>query len=69
MISVEQNKVPLDVQLNSLVASTPLGEYIKSEVFISDLKERVYLYQLYLSDFISSVYRTTKNNEFKVVIW
>ena len=67
LLSIEQNEVPLDAQLNGLVASTPLGEYIKSEVFISDLKERVSLYQLYLSDFISSVYRTTRNSEFKVI--
>ena len=66
-ISVEQNEVPLDAQLNGLVASTPVGEYIKSEVFVNDLKERVSLYQLYLNDFISSVYRTTRNSEFKVV--
>ena len=66
-ISAEQNEVSLDAQLNGLVASTPVGEYIKSEVFISDLKERVSLYQLYLNDFISSVYRTTRNSEFKVV--
>ena len=67
MLSVEQNEISLDVQLYSLVAFTPLGEYIKSEVFISDLKERVYLYELYLSDFLSSVYRTTRNDEVKVV--
>ena len=66
-IFVERNKVPLDAQLNGLVASSPVGEYIKSEVFISYLKERVSLYQLYLNDFISSVYRTTRNSEFKVV--
>ena len=66
-ISVEQNEVPLDAQLNGLVASTPVGEYIKSEVFVNDLKERVSLYQLYLNDFISSVYRTTRKSEFKVV--
>ena len=69
MLSIEQNEVSLDVQLYSLVAFTPLGEYIKSEVFISDPEERVYLYELYRSDFVSSVYRTTSNDEFEVVTY
>ena len=66
-LNVEQNKVSLNTQLNDLVASTPLGEFIKNGDYISHLKECSDLYQLYLSDFINFVYRTTKEKEFKVV--
>ena len=64
---VEQNKVSLSIQLNDLVASTPLGEFINSEDFITHQEERLNLYQLYLSDYINSVYRTIREREIKVV--
>ena len=63
----EQNEAPLNMQLNDLVASTPLGEFINSEDFITYHEERLNLYQLYLSDYVTSVYRTTRESEFKVV--
>ena len=64
---IEQNEAPLDAQLNDLVASTPLGEFIKSEDFITYQEEPLNLYQLYLSDYVNSVYKTTRESEFKVV--
>ena len=66
-IFVEQNKVSLSIQLYDLVASTPLGEFINSEDFITHQEECLNLYQLYLSDYINSVYRTTREREIKVV--
>lgn len=64
---IEQHEVTLDIQLYDLVASTPLGVFIKSEDFINHLEERLNLYQLYLSDFVNSVYKTTRESEFKVM--
>lgn len=70
VVCVEQHEIPLYIQLNDLVASTPLGEFIKSEDFMTNhLEECLNLYKLYLSDFVSSVYRTTRENELKVVTW
>jgi len=68
LLSIEQHEVPLDIQLYNLVASTPMGAFIKSEDFINHLEERLNLYQLYLSDFVNSVYRTTRESEFKVIM-
>ena len=69
MLCIEQHEVPLDIQLYDLVASTPLGALIKSEDFINHLEERLNLYQFYLSDFVNSVYKTTSESEFKVMIY
>ena len=57
------------MQLNDLVAFTPLGKFIKSEEYISHPEECSSLYHLYLSDYINSVYRTVRESEFKVMTY
>ena len=61
-----KNEVSLDAQLYDLVATTPLGEFINSEIFTSHPEECLNLYQSYLNDFINSVYITTRDDEIKV---
>lgn len=56
----------MDTQLYDLVATTPLGEFIDSETFTSHPGECLKLYQLYLRDFISCVYSTTRDDEIEV---
>jgi len=63
ILHVAQNEVLLETQLYDLVAATPLGEFINSEVFTSHPEECLNLYKLYLNDFIHTVYRTTRDNE------
>ena len=63
---IAREEVSLDVQLYDLVAATPLGEFINSEIFTSHPEECLDLYQFYINDFINSVYRTTRDDEIKV---
>ena len=65
-IAQGRNEVALDTQLYDLVATTPLGEYLNTEIFTSHPEECLDLYHSYLNDFVNSVYRTTKNDEIKV---
>ena len=65
-IAQGRNEVALDTQLYDLVATTPLGEYLNTEIFTSHPEECLDLYHSYLNDFVNSVYRTTKDDEIKV---
>ena len=56
----------MGVQLYDLVTTTPLGEFINSEIFTSHPEECLSLYQSYLNDFVSCVYQTTRDDEIKV---
>ena len=63
---IAREEVSLGNQLYDLVAATPLGEFINSEIFTSHTKECLDLYQFYINDFINTVYRTTRDDEMKV---
>ena len=65
---VAQEEVSLDIQLYDLVAATPLGEFINSEIFTSNPEECLDLYQFYINDFINSVYRTTRDDEIDIKV-
>ena len=58
--------VSLDAQLYDLVTTTPLGEFINSEIFTSCPEECLSLYQCYLNDFVNSVYQTIRDDVIKV---
>ena len=63
---IAREEVSLDNQLYDLVAATPLGEFMNSEIFTSHTEECLELYQFYINDFINTVYRTTRDDEIKV---
>ena len=53
-------------QLYDLVSTTALGEFLNDEKFSSHPEECLELYNLYLFDFVKSVYRTTQECEVEV---
>jgi len=58
----------LYTQLYDLVSTTALGEFLNDEKFSCHLEECLELYNLYLFDFVKSVYKTTQECEVEVPI-